>query len=60
VVALEEEVDGGDVRRRQVPPRRLRVERLLGVDAEGGVARGLAGVAGGAPQRALRHRFLLL
>ena len=29
MVALEEEVDGGDVRRRQVPPRRLRVERLL-------------------------------
>lgn len=29
MVALEEEVNGGDVRRRQVPPRRLRVEWLL-------------------------------
>jgi hypothetical protein len=29
VVALEEEVDGGDVGGHQVPPRRLRVERLL-------------------------------
>lgn len=60
MVALEEEVDGGDVRRHQVPPRRLRVERLLGVDAERGVTRGLAGVVGGAPQRALRHPFLVL
>lgn len=29
VVALEEEVDGGDVRDHQVLPRRLRIERLL-------------------------------